>query len=245
MRAARAGSINSRSLAAKSSGSNATSISTPRSAESDAAMSGVATTGFAIAIASSTLFWIPRATRAREASHRGAGVHTHDIEARRWFLLADSRQHLAREPQDGVDVGPVVHRAGEDDRVLAGSEGRIELGRRREVIAVHAVANRLHTSGAAPRHVLEPSRFLVRHERDRIHMRCDVPFESEQPPRLARVKCGGWPRPLPGIGVPLGRVGVDEIDDAPHPWKIQQVLRHRRRKSKGPRDALARYGRAH
>jgi hypothetical protein len=59
-----AGARQASTLKAKSSVLSAASSSAPTRADSAAAQAGVVTTALPMAIASSTLFWMPRATRS-------------------------------------------------------------------------------------------------------------------------------------------------------------------------------------
>ena len=65
--------------------------------------------------------------------------HADDVEARARSPRAQRGHHLAREPRHGVDVGPVVHRASEDDRLLVRGERCRERQTRIVVVRVHAV----------------------------------------------------------------------------------------------------------
>ena len=103
----------------------------------------------AIAIASSTLFWTPRAIRsgatttaacarygrtsgtvpvtttcvARQRLDRRRRPHADDREPERRHSRDQCRQDVGCEPRHGVDVRPIVHRTGEHDRDFVASKG--------------------------------------------------------------------------------------------------------------------------
>ena len=103
---------------------------------------GETTIRLAMAIASSTLFWMPRAMRSGatatsacrmygrtsgtvpvtvtpgrlpSAVTGGTGARADDIKMQRREARAQLREDVAGEPLHGVDVRPVIHGAGEDD----------------------------------------------------------------------------------------------------------------------------------
>ena len=193
----------------------------PSLASIGAAQSAEATTGRPIAIASSTLFWMPRASRSgatttaaccrygrtsgtvpvtatcSEASAftAAAGLRP-TMWKRTWGRAARSAGSTSRdEPLDRVDVGPVVHRAGEDERQRAGGERRGTGGVGPEILGVDAVAHRLDRRCRVGRQAAEQRRFLFGDEEGAARAQRHRALVGEQPARLAAVQ----PRQRPAV----------------------------------------------
>src|ERR1700682_410290 len=125
---------------------------------------------------------------ALQAPHLAVGVHADDVEAGAPIMPPDLRQDLLREPCDSVHVGPVIHGPGENDRMLAGHEGRLEPMRRRKILAVHAVLDRDDAIRAAGRSLGEEPRFFTRDEQTRLDPCGNELLEGEEPARFAAVE---------------------------------------------------------
>jgi hypothetical protein len=79
--------------------------------------------------------------------------------------LLQARENGAREPADRLDVGLIVHRAGEDEGRTAGREWRVRIARRIEQVRIDAVGQHVDVPAIGAVHGAEERRFVVGDER--------------------------------------------------------------------------------
>jgi hypothetical protein len=178
---------------------------------------------------------------ARVARQRLDGrrrIHPDDIETHVGPLREDLRQDFRSEPADRVDVRPVVHRSGENDRQFVRGERGGSRGVRAEVRRVDAVLDHVHATGSFRRKTAEHLRLRARGEhRGRRHLR-DRPLVRQQPFALAAEDRRRRPALRGGVLRPLGRIDVAEIDHHPQLRDVFDELRHRRREHHALRDGV-------
>jgi hypothetical protein len=155
----------------------------------------------------------------------GGDVLAHDQEAGVRPLFAQRGPDALDEALHGVEVGAIVHYAGEDERVGLAS---ILLGRA-ESLEVHAVGQ--HRAGSAGDLAFEELPFDVRDDEVEVHLPGELALELEQQSRLAPVdpaaeRAAGGRILTPLVGVELG-----ELHDLGHALErrqlTQNVLPHR------------------
>ena len=125
---------------------------------------------------------------ALQGAHLAVGVHADDVEPGARIMPPDLRQDLPREPYDSVHIRPIIHGPGENDRMLAAHERRLEPMRRGKILAVHAVLDCDDAIRAAGGSLREELRFFTRHEQASLGPCGNELLEGEEPSRFAPVE---------------------------------------------------------
>ena len=120
------------------------------------------------------------------------------------ILAPDPRQDLARKPCHGVHVGPVVHGAGENDRMLARCERRGEAMHRGKILAIHTILDGDDARRTPRSRLGEQPRLFPGNEQARVDLCGDELLEGEKASRFAPVERRNRPGPAARVIVPLG-----------------------------------------
>ncbi len=142
--------------------------------------------------------------------------------------LAQLREGLFGKPADSVDIGPIVHRTREDQRLLV---RRVRAGPRgvgREAVCVHAIAQHVQRGVQAWREFSEQRRFVRGDEEAAAGLARHLLFVGQQLAALAAVDPGHGPAVVLGVLAPLGRVHIGKVDQHGQLRQCFGVLRHGR-----------------
>ncbi len=175
----------------------------------------------------------------RERAHRGAWDSCRRRRTGRRAVAGRCGQDLAREPRDGVDVRPVVHRAGEHDRrTRPALNGDAKSAIRSEEVAVDAVLDHVHARRALGREAAEQPRLGAPSRARRPH--CARPRHARTPAG-ARPRAGTPRTAASGARPHRTSTSRSRRRRGRRPFAARaaaHVLRHRRRERHGPCDAL-------
>ena len=153
------------------------------------------------------------------------------VKARLGQGLANYRHQPGDRPLGGGDVRGIVHLSGED-QLEARHRGQARLGLdhcRVEGFAVDPVAQcpdiaDCPVSAGKPR--AKQVRFVLRNEQAAIGP-CGKPrFLGLEQSALAAIDPGARARAIDGIGLELGRIDIDEIEDHPALEPDRHILAH-------------------
>ena len=188
-----------------------------------------------------------RHLRRRQRQDRSRRPCADDVEAQSRPSAAQSRQDVMHKPGHGVDIGPVVHGAGKDNRYAVCLHGHRPKGRgprgiRRKIVRVDAVAQRMHRGRGFGRQAAKQLSLALGHKKRSPRPCRGQPLPVQQAGALTPVQPAQRPAAKTPVLGPLGGVDVDKIDhhrrrDALR-W-CKSVLRHRRRKHHDHVDSVA------
>ena len=177
--------------------------------------------------------------RAGQRQHGRRRAATDDVQPQQRPALTQQRQHRVDEPAHRVDIGPVVHRPGEDQGLLAGGKRRWPRSIGLEVLGIDAVADGQHLAPALRRQATEERDFLVGDQERPPRPGHHAALVGQQAVALAAVQPGHRPAVALGVLGPFGRVHVHQVGQHRQAGLRQRERRHRRGEHHSSVDGLA------
>jgi len=161
--------------------------------------------------------------------HFRRGARAHNMKLRGGHRLADQGQYLLREPDHGIHIGRVIHRAGENEIRLVQGIGRLECVGRIEIVEIHAIADTADAIGILRLGFPEQIGFGVRDECGPVAFADDPGFQFRHPPPFAVIDLAHGKRRHLRIGTPFLGIDVDQVDQSdgiPRLRQIEDIGRH-------------------
>ena len=125
---------------------------------------------------------------------------------------ANDGQHGLREPAHRIDIGRIVHRAGEDEIRHIRGIGRRECQRGIEIGQIDAIADMVHLAAEHGLAFLEQRRFGFRHEEAPIGLARDARFQFSDLARFPAIDPVHGKAVGLGVAQPFLGIEIDQID---------------------------------